>query len=67
MNVSTSRGSLIVGAKYMAIAVMTNYEYKSGGKTTTSRDYDFVRDQLDAIYASGRLHLPFDGLLLIGY
>jgi hypothetical protein len=61
------RGSLIVGAKYMAIAVMTNYEYKSGGKTTTSRDYDFVRDQLDAIYASGRLDLPFDGLLLIGY
>ena len=61
------RGSLIVGAKYMAIAVMTNYEYKSGGKTTTSKDYDTVRDQLDAIYASGRLNLPFEGLLLIGY
>jgi hypothetical protein len=61
------RGSLIVGARFMVIAVMSNYQYKSGGKLVSSRDYELVRDQLDAIYGSGRLSLPFDGVLLVGY
>jgi hypothetical protein len=36
-------------------------EYRSGN--TTMR----TRDQLDAIYASERLKLPFTGILLVGY
>ena len=29
--------------------------------------YERTRNQLDAIYASERLKLPFEGVLLIGY
>jgi len=29
--------------------------------------YHEAHDQLDAIYASGRLRLPFEGVLLFGY
>jgi hypothetical protein len=46
---------------------MIEYKYKSGGKTLTSKDFDLAHSQLDAIYASGSLRLPFDGVLLIGY
>jgi hypothetical protein len=34
---------------------------------TTMRSYERTRDQIDAIYASERLRLPFRGILLIGY
>ena len=61
------RTSLIVGAKYLMLAMMNEYRYKSGSKETTNRSYDNARDQLDAIYASGRLELPFEGVLLLGY
>jgi hypothetical protein len=29
--------------------------------------YRDSKDQLDALYASGRLRLPFEGVLLFGY
>lgn len=61
------RTSLIVGAKYLMLAMMNEYRYKSGARETTNRSYEQARDQLDAIYASGRLNLPFEGILLIGY
>ena len=61
------RTSLIVGAEYLVLAMMNEYRYKAGNKETTNRSYDQARDQLDAIYASGRLQLPFKGILLIGY
>jgi hypothetical protein len=61
------RTSLIVGARYLSIGVMNEYVYKSGGKPQTSHDYENARDQLDAVFASGRLVLPFDGVLLVGY
>jgi hypothetical protein len=61
------RTSLIVGANYLVIGMMDHYIYTSGGKKFTSHDYDNARDQLDAIFASGRLELPFDGVLLVGY
>jgi hypothetical protein len=61
------RTSLIVGARYLAIGMMDQYVYSSGGTKFTSHDYEKSRDQLDAIYASGRLQLPFEGVLLIGY
>jgi hypothetical protein len=31
------------------------------------RSYDEAKDQIDAIYASQRLKLPFEGVLLFGY
>jgi hypothetical protein len=61
------RTSLIVGARYPALCVMSEYKYSSGKKLQTSRDYDAAGDQLDAVYASGRLALPFEGVLLVGY
>jgi len=47
--------------------MMHRYVYSTGGKSSAHNDYVNARDQLDAIYASGRLHLPFEGVLLIGY
>jgi hypothetical protein len=61
------RTSLIVGATYLVIGMMDQYLYKSGGKQSMSHDYDNARDQLDAVFASGRLQLPFEGVLLVGY
>lgn len=61
------RASLIVGANYLALGVMTEYRHLNKGKTQRVKSYDDARDQLDAIYTSGRLKLPFRGLLLFGY
>lgn len=61
------RASLIVGARYLALGVMLEYRHLNKGKTQRVKSYDDARDQLDAIYTSGRLKLPFDGLLLFGY
>jgi hypothetical protein len=46
---------------------MAAYRHRSGGKTVTVASYTEARDLLDAIYASGRLRLPLEGVLLIGY
>jgi hypothetical protein len=35
--------------------------------TTSIPAYSRTRGQLDAIYASTRLKLPFEGVLLVGY
>jgi hypothetical protein len=57
------RTSLIVDADYLILGMML--EYVTG--KTTMRSYERTRDQIDAIYASERLKLPFKGILLIGY
>lgn len=61
------RASLIVRAEYLVLGVMAEYRHQSGGKMTTVHSYREAKEQLDAIYASGRLQLPFKGILLIGY
>ena len=61
------RASLIVGARYLVIGVMIEYRHQSGGKPISVKSYDDTKNQLDAIYASGRLGLPFEGILLLGY
>lgn len=57
------RASLIVDAEYLVLAMML--QYKSG--TQIWRSYERTREQLDAIYESERLRLPFRGILLVGY
>ncbi len=57
------RTSLIVDAEYLILGMML--EYRTG--KTTMRSYERTRDQIDAIYASERLRLPFKGILLVGY
>ena len=61
------RTSLIVGARYLALGVMQEYRHQQSGKEVTVESYKEAKDQLDAIYASGRLKLPFEGVLLFGY
>lgn len=57
------RASLMVDARYLVLAMMLHYA--AGGPVIKS--YDRSRDRLDAIYASERLKLPLDGILLVGY
>jgi hypothetical protein len=57
------RASLMVDARYLVLAMMLHY----GGGGTAIKSYDQSRDRLDAIYASERLKLPLDGILLVGY
>ena len=39
----------------------------SSGRSIIVSSYRDSKDQLDALYASGRLRLPFEGVLLFGY
>lgn len=57
------RASLMVDSQYLILAMMV--EYHAGSQTT--RSYNNTRKRIDAIYASDRLRLPLDGILLIGY
>lgn len=57
------RMSLMVDARFMVL--LQPLAYRTG--TTTKSAYGSSRDLLDAIYASQRLALPFEGALLVGY
>lgn len=57
------RASLMVDARYLALAMMLDYR----GGNQKLKSYEQTRARVDAIYASDRLRLPLDGLLLIGY
>jgi hypothetical protein len=53
----------MVGVRYLVLAMML--EYRGGGQIMKS--YEVARSRIDAIYASERLTLPLEGLLLLGY
>jgi len=55
----------IQDARYLAIAVLNSYKPKSS--RNGNRDFDLVCMFFDAMYASGRLKLPLEGILIIGY
>lgn len=59
--------SLLIDARFLALAVLIEYRFKSGGKTIGSPDYRKTISLLDAIYASDRLRLPLEGVLIVGY
>jgi hypothetical protein len=61
------RASLVAEAEYLALGVRQLYSYKSSGKVLTQNDFEKTRDALDSVYASGRLVLPFKGVLLFGW
>lgn len=56
------RTSLILDAEFLAMLMPITYR-----STTSIQAYTRTRNQLDAIYASSRLKLPFHGVLLVGY
>ena len=55
--------SLMVDARFAVIAMPLRYKYKSG----IDNPYKHGKDIMDAIFSSGRLRLPFEGVLLVGY
>jgi hypothetical protein len=61
------RSSLIVDQRFLGLGVMRSYRHQSGGRPIIVSSYWDSKDQLDALYASGRLRLPFEGVLLFGY
>ena len=61
------QGSLMVDARFLALAVPVEYRYKSGGRAAREPSYAKTYSVIEAIYGSERLSLPFEGLLLIGY
>ena len=61
------RTSLIVGARYLILGVMIDYRHQSSGREVTVHSYEEARSLIEAIFSSGRLGLPFEGVLLIGY
>jgi hypothetical protein len=61
------RSSLIVDVRYLALGVMSEYRHQPGGRPIAVASYREARDILDAVYASGQLGLPFEGVLLFGY
>jgi hypothetical protein len=56
--------SLIVDQRFLVLGVMRSYRHQSSGRPIVVSSYRDSKDQLDA---SGRLRLPFDGVLLFGY
>lgn len=59
------RTSLLLDARHLALIVPLGYKPESAKAPIPA--YAYTRDLLDAIYASGRLGLPFEGVLLVGY
>lgn len=56
------RTALILDAEFLAMMMPITYR-----STTAIQAYSRTRAQLEAVYASTRLKLPFRGLLLVGY
>jgi hypothetical protein len=61
------RTSLILDANFLVLAQPLAYRFKSGAREGTEYAYLNTVNLLEAIYASQRLRLPFEGLLLVGY
>ena len=59
------RTSLILDARFLVL--MQPFAYRSNAAAPAVHAYANSRAQLDAIYQSRRLQLPFEGILLIGY
>ena len=58
------RTSLVQDAEYLIIGLRQSYSY---GNVKNQNDFQKALDQLDAVYTSGRLQLPFKGVLLFGW
>ena len=62
------RASLILDARFLVLLMPLTYRISTGTTRATSVPaYRDARDLLEAVYASRRLPLPFDGVLLVGY
>ncbi len=60
------RASIMVGVKYLILAVPNKYQYYVAGKISVSTDYENTRDLANALYGHDTFQLPCN-LMLIGY
>lgn len=60
------QGSLMVDARFLALAVPLAYHYKSGNRPAREPSFAKTYSVIEAIHGSPRLALPLEGLLLIG-
>ena len=56
---------MIQDCRWLAIAVQNAYKPKSAN--SASDDYSKVTAFMETLYASGRLKLPLEGIMIIGY
>lgn len=61
------RMSLLLDARYMVLMMPKVYRFRSGDRMQQTHGYTQTLKVLSAIYASQRLRLPFDGVLLVGF
>lgn len=59
------QASLMLDARFLALAVPIEYRY--GSRPAREPSYAKTYSVVEAVYGSPRLNLPFGGLLLIGY
>lgn len=57
------RASIMQEVDYLLLGVRQQYKHAN----VTQNDFEKTREQVEAIYASGRLSLPFKGLLVFGW
>jgi hypothetical protein len=57
------RASIMQEVDYLLLGVRQQYKYAN----VSQNDFEKTREQVEAIYASGRLNLPFKGLLVFGW
>jgi hypothetical protein len=57
---------VMVDLEHLILAVPITYKYLSGGKQTSSRDYENTVSVADALYSHTRIRMPY-GLTIIGY
>lgn len=60
------QAAVMVQVDTLVLVVPNVYRYNSGGRTTESKAYEKSNHVIDTVYASGRIELPFE-TLLIGY
>ena len=58
---------MMFDVEYLAIAVLNEYCFNSGGKVSVGHDYHEVKTFLETLYVSNRIRLPLKGILVIGY
>lgn len=57
---------VMVQVDVLALAIPLSYKYKSGGRDTSSSDFNNTKSVAEALFGHSRLTLPYK-LLLIGY
>jgi hypothetical protein len=57
---------VMVELEYLVLAVPNGYRYFSGGRSTTSKDYENTCAVSDALFGQSRIRMPYR-LLVVGY